>query len=83
MVLVKDVKLPRYQWPLAVVDSTSVSHDGVTRRVKVRMSRTPKVAEAPVASRVSKKSKQPKFYSRPAHGLVFLVSGLEPDRREV
>ena len=80
-----DVVLVKDQWPLAVVDSNSVSHDVVTRRVRVRMSGTPKVVETPVDLRVSKKSKQlePTFYSRPAHGLFFLVSGLEPDRREV
>ena len=37
VVLVKDIQLPRYQWPLALVIGTSESHDNVVRRVTVRM----------------------------------------------
>ena len=38
MVLITDAGLPRYRWPIGVVNSLCPSDDGIVRKVYVKMS---------------------------------------------
>ena len=47
VVLLKDAQAHRSDWPKGIVQETMVSHDGVTRKVKVKSGRTLKVYTRP------------------------------------